>query len=253
VKLQCCLCARCRELLARYFPNLVRLKLVGIPEEICERCRQLFAEHEDDDKLASLLEQEHSVCRCENVSVGVGSPGPVRDNESLHRIIASPRDYDPATRTIRARPFERVFTNGLSVWRARGPEEDIGTLLMEALRHQKSDPHGAIFAVCEAPADRIRSMQSNDQQLFCIYDQTVTRADPTLPPVGTHASIFLRVLMAGTPGGKKARKDFAGKIWELFIDGTIQAVDYRNGLCTSLNARAAGGEFAIEANEAPHD
>jgi hypothetical protein len=90
-------------------------------------------------------------------------------------------------------------------------------------------------------------MQSDsEQQLFCIYDQTVARADPALPPIGTHGSIFLRVLMSGTPGARQARKDYAGRIRELFINGKILAADYRNGLCTSLNARAAAGEFAIE-------
>jgi hypothetical protein len=224
-----------------------------LPEDVCARCRELFAQHEDDNKVAELLEQQHSVCCCEHVSVGVGSPGPVKNEESLHRIIASPRDYDPTTGTILARPFEKVFTNGLSVWRANGPEVDVRTLLIESLRHQKSNPHREIFAVCEAKADHIRHMQSDDQQLFCIYDQTVTRADPSLPPVATHASVFLRVLMPGKTGGNKARKDFAGKIRELFLSGTILAADYRNGMCTSLNARAATGEFTIEANEASND
>jgi len=226
---------------------------VRLPKEICEHCRKLFAEHEDDEKLAVLLEQQHSVCRCEHVSVGVGSPGPVQNNESLHRIIVSPRDYDPVTGTIRARPFEKVFANGLSVWRANGPTEDIQTLLVEALRHQKSDPPREIFAVCEAQANHIRGMQSPDeQQLFCVYDQTVTRADPDLPPIATHASVFLRVLMTGKPGSVAARKDYAGKIRELFINGKILAEEYRNGLSTSPNARASAGEFAIEANEATH-
>jgi hypothetical protein len=81
---------------------------------------------------------------------------------------------------------------------------------------------------------------------FNIVTQSILTKNFVRGPVGTHASIFLRVLMVGAPGGNKARKDFAGKIWELFINGKIQAADYRDGLCTSLNARAAAGEFGVE-------
>ena len=104
----------------------------------------------------------------------------------------------------------------------------------------------AIHAICEALAGKIRRLQSSDEQrLFCIYDQTVCRIDsPDLPPVGTHASIFLRVLAPkGTPGSKKVRKDYAGLIRELFLAGRIAASSYRNGLCASLNYRAGNGEF----------
>jgi hypothetical protein len=250
-------CTRCWQLLARFLPVLHQRDPVpaDVPADHCARCRELFAQHEDDDRLADLLEQQHSVCRCEQYSVGAGSPGSVRDGELLHRIIASPRDYDPHTGKIVARQFEKVFTNGLSVWRASGPEEDVRTLITEALQRHSADPPKEIFAVCEARVDLICHMQSVDDErrLFCVYDQTVARVDPAMPPVATHASIFLRVLPpSGTHGGKRIRKDYAGQLRELFLGGNIAAADYRNGLCSTLNARAAAGEFnRDDPDEAP--
>lgn len=236
------ICRTCRHVVSIHPRN----HSVILPGATCQHCRDLFRDHEDNKELAELLEQHHSVCRCEHFSVGEGSPGPVGDDEPLHRIVASPRDYDPVSGTIRAAPFEKVFTNGLSVWRAKGPDRDVNTLLEESLRRGASEPPKHIHAICEALAGKIRRLQSSDEQrLFCIYDQTVCRIDgPDLPPVGTHASIFLRVLAPkGTPGSKKVRKDYAGLIRELFLAGRIAASSYRNGLCASLNYRAGNGEF----------
>ncbi len=215
------------------------------PDDTCRRCRELLAQHEDDRGLADLLEQQHPSCQCEQHCIGVGSPGVVQDNEYVHRIIASPRDYDPVSRTIRVTPFGKVAENGLSVWRGNGPEEDIRRLLEDGLTRSASEPHREIFAICEVEAGEIRRMRSaDDQRLFCIYDQTVCPVNPDEPPVSTHASVFLRVLAPpGTPHGKRMQKDYALQLREKFIAATIAAVEYRSGLCMPLNARAANGEF----------
>ncbi len=163
------------------------------PQQACD-CRKLFGGNEDSDKLAPLLEELHPQCLCEKFSVGQNSPGPVKDAELLHRIIVSPRDYDPVQGKISARPFEKVFTNGLSVWRAIGHDNDVRILMMDGLSRNTNDPRREVFAVCELRAGDVRNMMSESaQKVFCIYDQTVARArEPSLPPVRTHAGIFLR-------------------------------------------------------------
>ena len=140
-------------------------------EEVCERgnLKEALRQVKGNKELAELLEQHHSVCRCEHFSVGEGSPGPVGDDEPLHRIVASPRDYDPDSGTIRAAPFEKVFANGLSVWQAKGPDCDVSILLEESLRRGASEPPKHIHAICEALAGNIRRLQSSDERrLFCI-------------------------------------------------------------------------------------
>jgi hypothetical protein len=99
----------------------------------------------------NVVETQHPCCACESHSIGDGSPGPVDNDELLHRLIVSPRDYDPETSTIRAKPFEKVFANGLSVWRAAGPETDVEILLSEALTRLAGSPAKKIFVVCADP------------------------------------------------------------------------------------------------------
>ena len=224
----------------------------GKRSKSCTNCRKLLMENEDNKKLADLLEVQHSKCECEKFSVGHMTPGRVKNGKRLHRIIASPRDFDPATGIIAARPFEKVFSNGLSVWRDQGPDEHIRILFEEALVKKASDPVKEIYAVCEARAGDIRR-KTNDvgEQLFCVYDQTVSRLDPKLPPVPTHAGVFLRIPPPNSAGRnritnaerKRIQKDYALWLRDKFIEGKIAAVDYRNGICLELNRRAAAGEF----------
>jgi hypothetical protein len=222
--------------------------MAGLPadqegaKKVCESCRRLLSD-EDNDGLADLLGAHHPNCGCHAVSVGQGSPGVVGDDEVLHRIIASPRDYDPEI-GIAAKPFEKVFSNGLSVWRAGGPDQDIQTLLEEAL-HKKSDGlKKRVFAICTANAGELREMKdANGSSLFCVYDQTVSRLDSEKPPVGTHAGIFLRHPPKGTTDRKRVQKDHAGRLREAFLKAVLPADDYREGLCRAINERADAGDF----------
>jgi hypothetical protein len=215
----------------------------GTAGRACDKCRKLLSD-EDNRDLADLLEAQHPDCACQAFSIGHRSPGVVSDDETLHRIIASPRDYDPDL-GIAARPFEKVFSNGLSVWRARGPDEDIQALMEESLYGKADGPKRRIFAVCAAMAADVRGgVGDKGSQLFCIYDQTVSRADEGMSPVATHAGIFLRdIPPKGTNDRKRLLKDRAGWLRELFLKGTIPAEDYRGGMCVAINARADVGEF----------
>jgi len=215
-----------------------------VSESACAKCRQLLADNEDNNKLADLVEAQHPGCACESHSIGDGSPGAVSDDECLHRLIVSPRDYDPETGTILTRPFEKVFANGLSVWRAAGPDADVEILLSEALTRSASSPAKKIFAVCEIDVTTVRGMvDATGERLFCVYDQTVRRLDGVSPPVATHANIFLRLPPPKTEDRTRLRKDYAGLLRDSFLRRTVPAAHYKNGLCVRLNGRAAAGEF----------
>lgn len=210
----------------------------------CEDCRQFFAAPEDDKKFADLLEEHFPGCQCERYSVGEGSPGPIADVEVLHRIIVSPRDYDPDSHTILRAPFEKVFANGLSVCRGFASDADVTALVEEGLVHTASEPPKQVWAICEVVTSDIREMRGNDnERLFCVYDQTVSRTDTTKLPIPTHASVFLRWPPKNTDNRKVLRKDFAGRLREKFIAKTLKVDGVRNGLFYALNDRAKAGEF----------
>ncbi len=213
----------------------------------CEDCRKAFAAGEDDKNFADILEEHFPRCQCEHHSVGLGSPGPIANNEVLHRIIISPRDYDPDSKTIRGPLFEKVFANGLSVCRGIATDADVTALVEEGLVHKASEPPKQVWAVCEVIASDIREMCGDDKEsLFCVYDQTVSRADNTKQPIPSHAGVFLRWPPKKTPDRKILRKDAARRLREKFITRTLEVDGVRNGLLCSINDRAAAGEFRLD-------
>ena len=198
----------------------------------CESCRQIFAEHEDNKKLADILEAEHPRCGCEQYRVGQGSPGPVANDETLLRIIISPRDVDFATGTIAARPFEKAFSNGVSVCREIATNEHLLSLVREGLN---GDAPRSVITVCRARAGNIRSVLDEAcERVFCIYDQTVTRDNPSLDPMPTHAGIFGRRPLIKTTDRRRTQKDFAGRLRELFIEGQTAVTHFREGILATV-------------------
>ncbi|WP_316172383.1 hypothetical protein [Bradyrhizobium sp. SZCCHNRI2049] len=208
----------------------------------------MFSTNEDNKKLADLVEVAAPKCWCESFSVGQGSPGPVRHDEMLHRILSSPRDYDPEDGTISEQPFRKVYANGLSVWREAGPDDDVTALMEESLWRREMDPVRQIHGVLQASSADLRKIElSEGERCFCVYDQTVSRRDPVQAPVATHATVMLRVPPKGTEGRQIIQKDLAGKLKEIFERQFTPASQYKHGLCETLNNRSAAGEFVQEA------
>ncbi len=210
-----------------------------------EEIRALLVDEEDNPKLADLLEAAGPKCACETATLGSGSPGPVKSSEFLHRIISSPRDYDPVTDKIAEAPFRKAFKNGLSVWRERGPDEDVLVLMEESLWSSTADdPPRLIHGILEAAAVDVRKIEDiSGERCFCIYDQTVSRIEPQASPVPTHAGIFGRLPPPGTPNRGIIQKDLAGRLRELFEKRFEHAISYRNGICNDLNDRSKNGNF----------
>jgi hypothetical protein len=141
-------------------------------------------------------------------------------------------------------PFRKVFKTGLSVWRAMGPDEDVSALMEEALSRRAGDDVKSIYGVLEASVLDIKKITDSEGAVcFCLYDQTVTRMRPELPPVPTHAGIFQRLPPPSTVNRATLQKDIAGKLRELFEKTLMSAHTYRNGICVGLNRRSMDGEF----------
>jgi hypothetical protein len=157
--------------------------------------------------------------------------------------ICSPRDFDPTTNTIRERPFHKVFGNGLSVWRECGPDEDLLNLVADSLARDEGEKAKVIYAVCEANVDDVRGITQEDGRVFCVYDQTVSRNDPSLDPVPTHAGVFQRLPKPGTQNRNALLRDLAGKLRVLFEQNVLKVDVYRSGICLDMNARSQNGEF----------
>ncbi len=84
-----------------------------------EEFAKLLKENYEDKDLARKLEAICPDCQCENIKIGEGSPGRVDDSEELYRVMISPRDYDKVSNRMAQKPFEKLFSSGLSVMRKR--------------------------------------------------------------------------------------------------------------------------------------
>ncbi len=176
------------------------------------------------------------------------SPGPIHNNEVLHRIMVSPRDYDPITNQIAQKPFEKLFMNGLSVMRDLGSDQDFQDIAEDSLLSKPTSPLRSVQAVCSATAAEIRTVGGEgDKAAFCIYDQTVPRNIEGQDPVPSHAGIMQRDIKYDVEGAKKANKDLSFLVFEKFRGTALPAANFRENLFGELNKKAAAGHYVVGA------
>lgn len=173
------------------------------------------------------------------------SPGPVSNEENLVRIIVSPRDYDPVTKFIAQKPFEKLYANGLSVMRENGSDQDFVDIVEDNLVTKPENPLKHVQEICSAAAGDVRALNADAEQAFCVYDQIVPRVMPNTIPVPTHAGIFQRIIKYDVPGAKKANRDLAFEVYELFMRKRTPVVDFRGHLFKELNEKALSGAYLL--------
>lgn len=206
-----------------------------------EACLEAFQGNHHNEALADLIEKTCPDGACEVHSIGQGSPGPVDNAEAVDRLVVSPRDFDPNTQEVLIAPFEKVFRTGLSVMRSCAPDDEVAQCITENLRIQKGAAPREVYAVLRANVGDIRAEQS----AFKVYDQTVPRVSVG-EPFPHHAGIFLRLPPVGSASRKKAQKDFAAWLRQLFRQNAQDVNTYRGGLGAVLNGRSLAGEFIVD-------
>lgn len=210
----------------------------------CNNCRLLLSEKYNDRTLSRQLEAEAPNCRCENTSLGEGSPGKVEGDESVTRIMVSPRDYDPVTDLIAQKPFEKLFANGLSVMRDIGSDKDFIDIVEDNLRVKPEGELKRVMQLCSLPVSTIRSLLDDQgNQKFCVYDQIVPRTDPQEPPVPTHAGVFQRAIKYDVANATRDNRDLAVELFNKFIANKTSVTAFRNHLFAEVNEKAANGHY----------
>jgi len=212
-------------------------------------CQATFAGREEDEQLADHIESQHPDCICETVRVSPGSPSPVANDEHLYRVIVTPRDISPEG-VLHSAPFEKVAKSGLSVVRSIATREDLGGLVRDGMYRKPLHAPRSVRRVYRANVggeDGVRSQrEGGGSRLFGVYDQVVARTVSDQAPVPTHAGIFLRYPPKGTENRKKAQKDFAGTLRDLFIENEVPLDQIHEGLISQINDEAASGAFVLE-------
>lgn len=219
----------------------------------CTVCRAGFAATCDGKHRAFQLNEILPNFECEACSIGLGSPGPVHDDERLFRFFVNPTDIDPETKTVFATAFEKAAENGLSVFRESATNEDIEALVTDRLtiRHGRPRPIVLGLFVIETRTIRALKMAANSDagplavRAFGVYDETVPRREKALPHVPTHVSIYQRLPPKGGAGRNGFIQADNFRLYQAMTLSSIPVEDFRDGLIVSLNHRSLCGEFEL--------
>lgn len=140
-------------------------------------CPDLFASVAKDPRKAERIDAQSPDCACEAQSVSPHSPGPVRNDETVWRLILSPVHYDVTAGTVTESAFNDASGRGLSVQRlaVTGNEDDIR---QRGYARAALKPDCVFECAIGAVAGAVRALRgTEDSGRFCIYD-TAEAGDP---------------------------------------------------------------------------
>jgi hypothetical protein len=159
---------------------------------------------------------------CENEAVSSFSIGPVRDDETLTRLIIHPIHYDVERGEVHPLAFQDATTLDLSVFREEiATDEEIQRAIdaVKSTGQSRVVPQERLVTlVMQATAGRIRELEFDDQpECMCrVYDT----GSPLAP---AHASVFTPT--SARKGSKQRQVRRA--LLELFNAQRVTPEDYR--------------------------
>lgn len=186
-------------------------------------------------------------CRCEAFAVGIGSPGRVEDSEYLYRLVITPGDFDQNTGKLLLEALSDAKKDGLSVFRESATDEDIVALIGERLARRPGKQTKTVQALLRFKVQPVRDLaDAHAGRLFCVYDETVPRFDPSLPRVATHVTILQRLRSAGSADRQTAIKKDTRALYNLIERSFVDLASFRSGLILGLNQRSLDGDFDLQ-------
>ncbi|MBY5358634.1 hypothetical protein HFO97_01205 [Rhizobium leguminosarum] len=216
----------------------------------CSACKAALSGLASDKKQAERVEQLFPGCACEKYSVGAGSPGPVVDEEIIYRMVISPGDIDDEGNLL-MEALKDVKLDGLSVFRESATDEDIVALVTDRLTRRASHEPRVVQALIMVKTGSVRELSKQDHgRLFCVYDETVPRKNPTDTPVATHVTILQRLQKEGTANRRGLIKAGQKALYDEIHHQRVAIATFRDGLIEALNERSLAGDFVLQEIEA---
>ncbi|UCI17867.1 hypothetical protein FJ970_22560 [Mesorhizobium sp. B2-1-8] len=214
--------------------------------DCCTECARIL-DGTSDDKQAVRVEEAFPHCECEKHSVGKESPGPVGPEEIIYRMVVSPASIDWNAKKLIADSFKAATLNGFSVFRDMATDADINALAIDRLSRKTTAKPKTVQALIRFKVEHVRSLGAEgvEGRLFCVYDETVPRRDPTQPRVPTHVTVLQRLPPAKVDGRTKLMKDGTLKLYNLAEADLLNVEDFRDGLFAKLNERSLAGDFVL--------
>jgi hypothetical protein len=169
-----------------------------------------------------------------------GTPGPVRNDEKLYRILIAPHQVDLSSEAILLTAISHTETTGLSVLRGSAAATEFNQIAQELLA---GDQRRSVFGVAEIECESIRDLR-NDADTLRRHtgDRHFIILDTDLPNLPNHADIFNTFprppISDKDPTNKAIWRKERARLFDLAIAKVTKKATFRNGL---LDKQAASG------------
>lgn len=215
--------------------------------EACVMCRSALNGISGGKDQAEIVDKNLPHCGCEAFSVGQESPGAVKSDEYVYRMIITPGDIDEPSGKLMLKALNDIRSAGLSVFRECASDADVSNLVIDRLSRTPDKKQAkTVHALLRVQTSVIRKMrEASFGRFFCVYDETVPRKQPELPMVPTHATVLQRLLPNGTENRKALNTKVSQALFDEIKNCVIDVSTFRNGLLADLNQRSIAGEFVI--------
>lgn len=212
----------------------------------CILCKSNLNGLSEDKKQAVRVDEVAPNCACETFSVGSGSPGPIRDDEDLFRLIVSPGDIDENTGELMLGMLSDASKDGLSIFRGCATNDEIYALVSERLTRKIDKPNRKIVAIARIKVESVRNLKKeNFGRVFCVYDETVPRRREGQTPVPTHGTILQRLPQNKIENRNAIIKQDQLNLLKLLKIGLVDLTSFRDGIIIELNNKSINGDFDI--------
>lgn len=150
-------------------------------------CREVFASYAGEERQRQVA-LRCPAWSCEKEQCAEGSPGPVKNEETLIFLVINPTHFDQGTGELAPTAFMEIHKRDLSLIRASyAQEEEICSVRDELLRlgASKVPPQKRqVDFYCKADAYKIRTIVDDEgERFFGVYDTA-------LPERASHCSVF---------------------------------------------------------------
>lgn len=185
-------------------------------------CAEIAAKPKSSSCKCDEFNERHPNCACEGCSVAPSlSPGPVRDDEVLYRVIRFMDWCDPSSGKLCPAAMSDVKGRGLSVKRHKlASAEELAAAVQKHTTPASDGRVQFVPLIAVADAASIRALRAEDgSRLFCMYD-TATEDERS------HADVCQAYF---TPPKSPQRKSHDKKIRKRLLDAfsrveTLEAV-----------------------------
>jgi hypothetical protein len=135
-----------------------------------QSCADIDRATEDSEDRVGIFADSKPNCACEHDSLSEHSPGLVRNEETILRVVCVPMHIHPKRRELKSSFFSHAMSRGLSGQRSEASSTDDLKSCVEALVSGAPDRVWLGYVEALASAIRETRLENEAAQSFCVAD-----------------------------------------------------------------------------------